>query len=343
MARGFMKGADQARLRLRVLVVLALIGACNGNDAGPASLGDPTDPQGTAIPSGPIQASVAYTGIPYGPFGLWKLSLLKWGPEPFTASHNFINADSLIAQVEAARSKGQRLVVAMTGGGTDQFLTDGQFDIAKWKNVMNTYKKTALKKAVAAAVSDGTIIGNTLMDEPETSKWGTNLTKGVVDQMASYAKNIFPTLPVGVFHGPTGHTWRSGERYRKLDYAVYQYAHWVTNGDIVAWKGAVLAQAKLDGVTPGMSINILNGGAQDRDGTYDCSGPDQGGLGTREPNCWMTPDQVRSWGAELLPNGCVLLMWQYDATYMSVSANLDAFTEVAALAASKPRPSCKRR
>jgi hypothetical protein len=37
-----------------------------------------------------------------------------------------------------------------------------------------------------------------------------------------------------------------------------------------------------------------------------------------------------------------MLMWQYDATYMSTSANQDAFNDIAALAASKPRPSCKR-
>jgi hypothetical protein len=165
----------------------------------------------------------------------------------------------------------------------------------------------------------------------------------MIDQMAAYVKSIFPTLPVGVNHGPPGYSWRSPERYTKVDYVVYQYAHWVTNGDVVAWRDAVLAQAARDGVKPGLSLNILNGGAQDRDdGMYDCTGLGQGGLGTRFPNCWMTPDQVRDWGLALAPYACVMLMWQFDATYMSNSANLEAFQAIAALAASKPRPRCKR-
>jgi hypothetical protein len=268
---------------------------------------------------------------------------LKWGPEPFTASHNFITADTLALQINAARAKGQRLVVAMTGGATEKYTTDGQFDLAKWKDVMNTYRTSTLKKAVGAAVSDGTLIGNALIDEPETTKWGTVLSKPMIDQMGAYVKSIFPTLPVGVNHGATGYTWRSWERYTKVDYAVYQYVHWITQGDVVAWRQAVLAQAKLDGVRPALSLNILNGGAQDRDdGIYDCTGPGQAGFGTRYPLCGMTSDQVRSWGEALTPYACVMLMWQYDATYMSDSSNQDAFKDIAALAASKPRPTCRR-
>ena len=243
--------------------MLSAVGACNADDAGPASLGDVTDPPGPVSRTATPLASLTYTGIPYGPFALWKLSALKADPGPFTVSHNFINADSLVAQIDAARTRGQRLVLAMTGGGSEQYTTNGQFDMTKWKNVMNTYRRKDLKKAVADAVADGTIVGNTLIDEPETKQWGTNLTKSVVDQLAAYAKNIFPTLPVGVNHGPPGYTWRSTERYRKVDYAVYQYAHWVTNGDVAAWKEAVLAQARRDGVMTGMSLNILNGGAQE--------------------------------------------------------------------------------
>lgn len=329
-------------LRLLALVTFAGFSACSTDDSGPSApvnvSGVPTPRFKTAI----ALVTATYTGIPYGPFGLWKLSALKADPAPFTVSHNFINADSLVAQINAARNAGQRLVLAMTGGGSEQYITNGQFDMDKWKSVMNTYRKKDLKQVVADAVADGTIVGNTLIDEPETKQWGTNLTKSMVDQMATYAKNIFPTLPVGVNHGPPGYTWRSTERYKKVDYAVYQYAHWVTAGDVAAWKAAVLAQARRDGVKTGMSLNILNGGAQDRDGTYDCSGGDQGGLGTKSPNCRMTPDQLQSWGEALTPDACVMLMWQYDASYMSDAANLDAINYVAALAASKPRPSCKR-
>jgi hypothetical protein len=351
MIRAFRDAVHPARVRRLVLAVIvaALGSGCVSSNTSPVALSDAPGAAelglttNSASPLTSASAAVRYQGIPYGPFGLWKGSALKGDPQPFTASHNFVSADTLIAQLDAARSTGQRLVLAMTGGAAELYTTDGQFDMAKWKNVMNSYKTSVLKKAVSAAVSDGTIIGNVLIDEPETAKWGSVLTKPMIDQMAAYVKSIFPTLPVGVNHGPPGYTWRSGERYTKVDYAVYQYAHWITQGDVVAWRNAVLARAKLDGVKPGLSLNILNGGEQDRDdGTYDCTGPAQGGLGTRYPNCWMTPDQVRSWGEALTPYACVMLMWQYDATYMSTSANQDAFNDIAALAASKPRPSCKR-
>jgi hypothetical protein len=56
----------------------------------------------------------------------------------------------------------------------------------------------------------------------------------------------------------------------------------------------------------------------------------------------MTPDQVRTWGKSLVPYACFMMMWRYDAAYMAKSANLLAFKDIATLAASKPKPSCKR-
>ena len=125
-----------------------------------------------------------------------------------------------------------------------------------------------------------------MIDEPETVRWGGNITKATLDQMAVYAKSIFPTLPQGLNHGPPGYKWRATERYTKVDYVLYQYNFWVTSGNLVAWRDAVLAQAKLDGVRPALSLNVLSGGKQDKgDGYYDCAGPLQGGLGTAYPNC----------------------------------------------------------
>ena len=273
MIRAFILRGELIRLRPLVLAVLAtLLGAgCNTDSAAPVALIDSPDaPAAGASEDAATQTAVAYTGIPYGPVALWTMNKLNYGPAPFTASQNFINADTLILQINAARNKGQRLMVAMTGGPAERYTTNGQFDMTKWKNTMNRYNKTALKTAVAAAVSDGTIIGNQMIDEPETKRWGTVLTKAKLDQMAAYVKTIFPTLPVGLNHGPPGYKWRATERYTKVDYVLYQYNHFITSGNIVTWRDAVLAQAKLDGVRPALSLNVLNGGKQDRgDGNYD--------------------------------------------------------------------------
>jgi hypothetical protein len=347
------------------LLCAFLAGSCNPDEAGPLAASGPTDappdvppvdtapvvdsqppqppqPPQSPPPQSPQPPPVTYTGLPYGPAGLWRLANVKWGPQPFTASQNYINADSIVQQINAARAMGHRLILAMTGGVAEDYSTNGQFDLTKWTNKMDTYNTETIREAVAAAVSDGTVIGNQMIDEPETKRWGTVLTKAMIDQMAAYVKAIFPTLPVGLNHGPPGYKWRASERFTKVDYVLYQYNHYYTSGNIVAWRDAVLAQAKLDGVTPALSLNVLNGGKQDRDGNYDCVGAGMGGLGTRYPNCTMTADQVRTWSKELVPYACFMMIWQYDATYMSEAGNQDAFREIASLVASQPRRSCAR-
>jgi hypothetical protein len=88
------------------------------------------------------------------------------------------------------------------------------------------------------------------------------------------------------------------------------------------------------------SMNILNGGTQDKDGTWDCGGAP---LGQDPPNCQMTATQLRDFGSVLGPAGCALLMWRYDQTYMSRTENKQAFADVAALLASQPAKQCRRR
>lgn len=306
--------------------------------------GSTSDSSSAPAPAAPTPTPVNYTGLPFGPVGLWTANRLNWGPEPFTGSQNYITADTVALQIDAARSRGQRLVLAMAGaaGQAEDFTTNGQFDVTKWMRRMDTYRNTAIQDAVAAAVADGTVIGNMLIDEPETKRWGNTLTKGMLDQMAAYAKQIFPTLPMGVNHGPPAYNWRASERYQVVDYVLYQYAHYITKGNVAAWLDAVLKQAGKDGVTPMLSINVLNGGVQDWSEAWGCTGADQAGRGTYAPNCRMTPDQVREWGKALAPYGCYLMLWRYDREYMSDPANQEAFRDIALVMASTPSRSCGR-
>jgi hypothetical protein len=266
--------------------------------------------------------------------------MISWGPEPFTATQNYTKPEGIIAQIRVARSKKQRLILAMTGGPAERYTTDGNFDMRKWKARMDSYKKTEIIEAVAAGVVDGTIIGNQLIDEPETRRWGSGLNKSLIDEMAAYVKAIFPTLPVGLNHGPPGYLWLATERYQLLDYVLYQYNHYFTAGDVVAWRDSALAQARHDGVAPMFSLNIVNGGVQDRKGPRDCTGT--GGLGSRAPNCRMTPAQIREYGSVLGVAGCALLLWRYDATSMSNPDNEQAFRELADKLSTTPAPSCRR-
>jgi hypothetical protein len=336
------------------LVAPFLAGSCNSDATAPLATTDPADePPGVpavdtapVVDSQPAQAPqpppVPYTGLPYGPSSLWYLADVKGEPQPFTASQNYINADSIVQQIDAARAMGHRLILVMTGGLSEEYTTNGQFDMTKWKNKMDTYNTDAIKNAVAAAVSDGTVIANQMIDEPETLRWGGNITKATLDEMATYGHTMFPTLPMGLNHGPPGYNWRSTERYKVVDYVLYQYNYYITSGDIGAWRSAVLDQARMDGVTPMFSINVLDGGVQDRDGDYSCTSAGQAGKGTYAPNCRMTPTQVRDFGRAVATDGCFLMMWEYDEAYMSEPANQDAFREIASLVASQPPRSCAR-
>jgi hypothetical protein len=100
-----------------------------------------------------------------------------------------------------------------------------------------------------------------------------------------------------------------------------------------------LALAQRDGHAIMFSINILNGGTQDLDGTWDCPGV---GIGTYAPNCRMTPEQVRDNGLVLGPAGCGLVMWRYDEKFMANAENQRAFRDVAARLATLPAKPCRR-
>ena len=98
-----------AAARLALLLVVALHAASCGE----------TDPTSSpeVVPATDAPA-VSYSGIPYGPYDLWEsTTALKWGPGSFTASHDNAFLPTTMAQrIAAARGKGVRLVLVMTGG-----------------------------------------------------------------------------------------------------------------------------------------------------------------------------------------------------------------------------------
>jgi len=285
-------------------------------------------------------AGLTYSGIAFGPYGLYAtVTEFKANAGPFTGSIENSFANSIVQRISAARQQQHRIVLAMTAG-SNEYITNGKFDLSKWKSRMNTFNTTTIKKAVADAVADGTVVGNKLIDEPETPKWGGVLTKPKLDDMARYVKNMFPTLPVGISYGAPGFKWRTSERFQVVDFVITQYAWSYNSGNVAAWRDEVLGWARGEGVRPAFSLNILDGGVVDRTGAWDC--PNTGGKGTFNRYCRMTADQVRSWGQALGPYGCVMLAWRYDDAFMAKSANQSAFRDVSSMLSSKPRRSCKR-
>ena len=283
-------------------------------------------------------------GVPFGPVGLWVGAKPMPSPVAFTASQDFTSPENVIRLIASVRAAGQSVILALGGGNPEEYSTDGKFDLAMWEQRIDKYNTGPIREAIAAGVADGTVIANSLMDEPENKKWGGVMTKPLIDSMAAYAKRYFPTLPMGPSHGPNGYyQWRPTERYRVVDCVRNQYNWWVTKGDLAGWRDNVLAQAKLDGVAVAFSMNILDGGQPaPRDGTWSCPAGTSAGRGTRQPACRMTATQIRDWGKALGPAGCALMMWRYDSDAMERPDNQQAMADVAAVLARVPNPGCAR-
>jgi hypothetical protein len=284
-------------------------------------------------------------GIPFGPFNAWDGLSLQANTEMFSIGLNSVTASQIVDRINAARSKGVKLLLAMTGGDHDLYksIINGvyQFDMAKWKARMDTFNTPAIKSAVASAVADGVIVGNIVMDEPSNTSpdnfWGppNTLNKARVDSMATYAKAIFPTMPEGVTMDYS--VWHD-QSYHVLDFIISQY-RWA-KGEVTAYRDGALALGQRDGHKIMFSLNILDGGYNTYSG---CPVPQTGGPGTYGINCRMTPAQVRDFGRILGSAGCALVMWRYDYDFMANPDNKAAFRDVAGVLGQLPAKSCKSR
>jgi hypothetical protein len=290
---------------------------------------------GTPIPPPPGPTPVpGADGVPMGIFGL-----LGYGVEPraYTMAADGYTAGNIIPRIAQAKRKNIRLFLNMTGGSHKSYLTNGVFDMTKWRAKMDTYNNPAIRAAVAAAVADGTIIGNSVMDEPAnvsaSNSWGPagTMTKARVDDMCRYVKDIFPTLAVGVIHDHR--IFEPEKGYQHCEFLVSQYR--LSKGDVRAFRDGGLAFAKRFNLSIIFSLNVIHGG---NPGTACLKMGDDphGNL------CPMSADQVRDWGITLGSAGCALIMWRYYQQYIEKPEVQSALGDVATALARIPRKSCGR-
>jgi hypothetical protein len=154
----------------------------------------------------------------------------------------------------------------------------------------------------------GTIIGNT---------WGPEgwLKKINVDSLCREAKRVTGNLvPVSVSH--SWHIFDSASSYRVCDLNQNQYSDRYSKffGNVQTWVNGAVRHAKRQNMDFSMSINWINGGTQDLDGTWDCK--TQGGVkGQRQPNCQPTRNQLVGWTRPLATLACgPLYLWKWDST-----------------------------
>jgi hypothetical protein len=294
-------------------------------------------------PPGPTPIPGDGKGTPMGIFGLLTFNV---EPRQYTLSVEGYTNKNVIPRIAEAKRKNIRLLLTLTGGSHKKYMTNDVFDMAKWRAYMDTYNDPAIKAAIAAAVADGTIIGNSVMDEPanvsgyvpgvvneKKNYWGPpgTMKKVMVDDMCRYVKDMFPTLPVGVLHDHR--IFEPEKGYQHCEFLVSQYRG--SKGNVNSFRDGGLAWTRRYNMSIIFSLNVIQGG--DPGKTCLKLGDDpHGNL------CPMSADQLRDWGITLGSAGCALIMWRYYPQYIEKPEIQRSLTDVAAALARVPRKSCGR-
>jgi hypothetical protein len=308
-------------VRLVCLTFLALVAAPCGPSLSSAQSAAATQLQGTA---GTV------VGKPFGPFNLYSSSTsIRSGPWTLTIQSS--SPSGIVSQIEAARAQHIRLIVAMTGGAHKKYITQGQFDLSKWKSIQSSYDTPAIREAIDAAVQDGTLIGASVLDEPNHPSWGGAITPALLDGMSEYVKTMFPTLKtatVGQWD------WQPTVAYASLDFLIAQYSYRL--GPLSVYIDSSTVTTKRRGLGLMFSMNVLDGGARVRPCPAGKSDP-------TTVNCMMTATELAQAGKALLASqGCGLLLWQYNDDFFNRQENAEVFAELAAYAAHQLVPPCRR-
>ncbi|MEO7138108.1 MAG: hypothetical protein ABI037_10365 [Gemmatimonadales bacterium] len=276
-------------------------------------------------PMGPPPDSVApipppeHVGIPFGPY---HLPPLNYGPRfsgTLLASHPL----TVLADLEAARRAGARVMLGLVGSERRLRGSDGHFSLAVWERRVDRYRSID----ISSYIEDGTIIAHYIMDEPhDPTNWGgRTVPRADVDEMAKYSKQIWPSLPTVIRGWPD---YLKGYQYKYLDAAWAQYSD--RFGDIDQFISNNVRDARSAGLGLVVGLNLLAGG--DRTGIK----------GFYADKYAMSASQVRQWGNKLLDEGyiCAFISWKYDPDYFSRSGITSALEDLNEKARSRPKKAC---
>lgn len=299
----------------------------------PDSLPDPgTDPDSLSDPGAnpdslsPPLPPVAHSGIPFGPFDLftsWEAPAVSG----FGGTIMYVRPGTVIMLLNSMRAHNIRAFLKLTGEPHAAYMTDGKFDFAKWKAGTDQYDTPAIKAAITAAVAEGTLLGYSMIDEPNRYDWNGSVDKATLDRMATYSKSIFPTLPTAAV---LPYSWRPTERYQVMDVMIA--GTWKPTLTPQAFRDSAIATAKANGIGLAFALNIM-------------AAPQVPGCEPRSPGsrtCLMTPGQIKEWGVTLGEASCGMFMWTYDEALFARSAYVPAFEHVAEKLAAHPVRTCRR-
>jgi hypothetical protein len=173
MTRSLKFSRQVERLRAPMLAVaLIAFGACDGsNSIGPESSslpgtdGVPTEAGVQAIPVSQPEFATAFAGgIPFGTSALPT----SWFGSRYNGALRNIWPGSLRSELAAIKARGGKVVLMFAGN--EKYYKDGSghFSLDKWKNRIDRFRGVDFN----SYVSDGTIIGHYLIDEPnDPANW----------------------------------------------------------------------------------------------------------------------------------------------------------------------------
>lgn len=261
-------------------------------------------------------------GIPFGLFGMSGRNLV----DPYTSGMQQARPETILKDLEMARARGARMVVNFAGGGPKFTDGDGRFVFDMWKARLDRFRPIA--DQINGYVADGTLLANLIVDEPSSKKrWGGEvIPAATLDQMAQYAKTIFPSLPTAIREAPSelrDHQWRS------LDLAWAQYT--VHKGPIASYVTAEVDAARAAGLGLVVGLNISKGG----DGTSGFGDP-------KEPA--MSGEEILRYGRALLdtPSACAFISWDDRPEVIHRPEVAAALAELAEAAKAHAETACRR-
>jgi len=335
MIHSFKLSRRFARFRLpTVVLALAAVAACdNGNSfnsdsstqpgvnealpADPAStINDGSTPDGetatmSTVDEPSLSAASFAGGIPFGNTGQPNTAF----GSVYNGALRVIYPQYLNRDLSAIKSRGGKIVLMMAGADWNYKDADGHFSLTKWKQRIDRYNSVNFN----SYVSDGTIVGHYLIDEPnDPANWNGRPVDGhTLDEMARYSKAKWPNL-VTIVRTQPDYLERWGP-YRYLDAAWAQYVE--RKGDADRYLENNVASAKRQGLGLVVGLNVLKGGVN---------------------NGRMSASQVKSWGSAMLNSTypCAFINWKYDS-YVASSSIKDAMSSLRNKAESRAAKSCR--
>jgi len=259
--------------------------------------------------------SARTSSTPFGPTDLYRYSWSQPAVSGFSGGILYASPSGILKLLRGMKNHNTRAFLKMTGDPQKTYMTRGKFDYYKWAKATSKYNTSTIKKAVAEAVANGTLLGYSMIDEPNRFNWNGSINKAMLDRMARHSKSIFPTLPTAA---TVTYYWRPTERYKVLDVIISQT--WKPKKSASQFAKEAAAAAKQNGVAIAFSLNLH-------------AGPN-GGV--------MTTKQVKDWAKTLGRVSCGMFMWRYSKDLFNKSSYRAAFKDVAATLSRESAPRCRR-